>query len=62
MPVTNHPATKSQMTITVRFFASLRESMGRREIAVDGAQAENAADVWRLATGDGRSPTTCSWR
>ncbi len=39
------------MTITVRFFASLRESTGRREIAVDDARVENAADAWRLATG-----------
>ena len=39
------------MTITVRFFASLRESTGRREIAVDDAEVANAADAWRLATG-----------
>ena len=39
------------MTITVKFFASLRESTGRREIAVDDARAETAGDAWRLATG-----------
>ena len=39
------------MTITVRFFASLRELTGHRETAVDDAQVENAADAWRLATG-----------
>ena len=38
------------MTITVRFFASLRESTGRREIAVDEARVETAGDAWRLAT------------
>ncbi len=39
------------MTITVRFFASLRESTGHREIAVDDARVETAGDAWRLATG-----------
>ena len=39
------------MTITVRFFASLRESTGRREITVEDARVENASDAWRLATG-----------
>ena len=39
------------MTITVRFFASLRESTGCREIAVDDARVETAGDAWRLATG-----------
>ena len=39
------------MTITVRFFASLRESTGHRETAVDDARVETAGDAWRLATG-----------
>ena len=39
------------MTITVRFFASLRESTGRSEVAVDDTQATSAGDAWRLATG-----------
>ena len=39
------------MTITVGFFASLRESTGRRGIAVDDARVETAGDAWRLATG-----------
>ena len=39
------------MTITVRFFASLRESTGHREVAVDDARVETAGDAWRLATG-----------
>ena len=39
------------MTITVRFFASLRESMGCRAVEVDAARAETAADAWHLATG-----------
>ena len=39
------------MTITVKFFASLRETTGRKEVEVDAACAETASDVWRLATG-----------
>lgn len=39
------------MTITVRFFASLRESTGCREVEVDAAHAGTAGDAWRLATG-----------
>ena len=38
------------MTITVRFFASLRESIGRREVEVDAARARTAAEAWRIAT------------
>lgn len=39
------------MTITVRFFASLRESTGCRVVEVDAARAGTAGDAWRLATG-----------
>ena len=39
------------MTIRVRFFASLRESTGCREVEVDAARATTAAEAWRLATG-----------
>ncbi len=39
------------MTVTVKFFASLRESIGRREVDVDASRARTAADAWRLATG-----------
>ena len=42
---------RAQMTITVRFFASLRELTGRREIVVDDTLVETAGDAWRLATG-----------
>ena len=42
------------MTITVRFFASLRESVGCREVEVDASRVATAGDAWRLATG-GRS-------
>ena len=39
------------MTVTVKFFASLRETAGRGEVEVDAAPTQTAADVWRLATG-----------
>ncbi len=38
------------MTITVKFFASLRESIGHDSDNVDSAIAATAADVWRLST------------
>ena len=39
------------MTITVRFFASLRESIGCRDVEIDAARAGTAAEAWNLATG-----------
>ena len=39
------------MTIKVRFFASMRESMGCREIEVDASRAGTAGEAWHLATG-----------
>ena len=39
------------MTVTVKFFASLRETMGRGMVEVDAARTKTAADAWRLATG-----------
>jgi len=39
------------MTITVKFFASLRESTGLRAVEIDASRAETAADAWHLATG-----------
>ena len=38
------------MSITVKFFASLRESLNRDTISVDPTEAHTAADVWRIAT------------
>jgi molybdopterin synthase sulfur carrier subunit len=40
------------MTITVKFFASLRERLGRDGDNVAAAEASTANDVWRLATND----------
>ena len=39
------------MTLTVRFFASLREAIGCRQIEIDAARADTAGDAWRVATG-----------
>ena len=38
------------MTITVRFFASLRESIGRREVEIEAGRARTAAEAWHVAT------------
>ena len=38
------------MTITVKFFASLRERLGRDGDSVDAGAASTAGEVWNLAT------------
>jgi molybdopterin synthase sulfur carrier subunit len=35
------------LTITVRYFAGIREQFGREQEAVDAAGIHSAADVWR---------------
>ena len=37
--------------LKVKFFASLRESVGCREVEVDSVEAATVEDVWRIATG-----------
>lgn len=39
------------MSITVRFFASIREYAGRSEAILDAAQVRDVADVWTRAAG-----------
>ena len=39
------------MTLKVKFFASLRESVGCREVVVDSDRAATVEDAWRIATG-----------
>jgi len=39
------------MSITVRFFASIREHVGRREAVLDAAGVRDVADVWTRAAG-----------
>ena len=38
------------MSIEVKFFASLRESLGRDACAVDATEVNTAADAWHQAT------------
>ena len=45
------------MAITVKFFASLRETLDRDTCAVDSSAATTAADVWRMATDNREFPT-----
>ncbi len=39
------------MSITVRFFASIRERLGKAEVALDAAGVRDVADVWERVTG-----------
>ncbi len=39
------------MSITVRFFASIRERLGKAEVVLDAAGVRDVADVWARATG-----------
>jgi molybdopterin synthase sulfur carrier subunit len=45
------------MRIQVRFFASLRETIGRSDVKLNSASIHTAADVWQVAT-DGQSMPT----
>ncbi|MEE8379849.1 MAG: MoaD/ThiS family protein [Gammaproteobacteria bacterium] len=38
------------MTITVKFFASLRETLNRDTTSVDFAEISTITDVWNIAT------------
>jgi molybdopterin synthase sulfur carrier subunit len=44
------------MPVHVRFFASLRESLGRDELALDLPATARVADVWAAATGQATLP------
>jgi molybdopterin synthase sulfur carrier subunit len=46
------------MTITVRFFASLRERLGRGEDRIASQGIATAADVWQRAAGVPLPPST----
>lgn len=46
------------MTISVRFFASIRERLGRAEAHVDPATVTCAADVWAHVTDLPMPPNT----
>lgn len=38
------------MTIDVKFFASLRERVGRSDLRLDAAKVDTVADVWQQCT------------
>jgi len=38
------------MSITVKFFASLREAIGKADVSLDAGNINTAADVWQIAT------------
>jgi len=38
------------MSITVKFFASLRETIGKADVSLDTDNITTAADVWQIAT------------
>jgi molybdopterin synthase sulfur carrier subunit len=40
------------MSITVKFFASLRESLDKSEVNLDAADIITAADAWQAASGN----------
>ena len=44
------------MPVHVRFFASLRESLGRDELTLDLPATARVADVWAAATGQTTLP------
>ncbi len=46
------------MAITVKYFASLREKLGRGEDALPAAGISNPADVWRNCVGGDPAPNT----
>ncbi len=41
----------SKSVITVRYFASIREQLGRSQEHIEAAGIESVADVWARATG-----------
>ncbi|UCH52690.1 MAG: MoaD/ThiS family protein [Pseudomonadota bacterium] len=46
------------MAITVRFFAGIRERLGRNQAQVDASAVASAADVWREVAGVPLPPNT----
>jgi molybdopterin synthase sulfur carrier subunit len=44
--------TAHTMTIAVKFFASLRERLGRSDAQLDALEAATVAEVWRHCTAE----------
>jgi molybdopterin synthase sulfur carrier subunit len=45
-------------TITVRYFASIREQLGRGEDRIEAGQVRSVADVWRQVAAKPMAPNT----
>lgn len=45
-------------TVIVRYFASIRERLGRSEDHIDIAQAGSVAEIWQRITGEPLPPNT----
>ncbi len=50
------------MTITVKFFASMREYLDQSEVEIDIGATDTVATVWQMAAGDKPMPddTVCA--
>jgi len=50
------------MTVKVKFFASMRETLNKSELDIDSTQASTVLEVWRIAAGDIPMPenTVCA--
>jgi len=46
------------MAVTVKYFASLAEQVGRREDRVDAGRARTVAEAWRAANGERALPAS----
>lgn len=44
------------MTIEVKLFASLRETLGRDSLAIEAERVDTVADVWTCVAGDRPMP------
>jgi molybdopterin synthase sulfur carrier subunit len=49
----DHGFLGKKMSISVKYFASIRERLGRDEERIDASGITTAADVWQQATGEG---------
>jgi molybdopterin synthase sulfur carrier subunit len=50
------------MSVCIKFFASMRETLGQSELRIDIETPVTVADVWQRATGDRPMPdnTVCA--
>lgn len=53
------PATATKISVTVKFFASLKEHLGRSEVSLELDDADRrltVLDVWKAASGTDEMP------